>query len=114
MREAMPKCDPVLLEPICKVSIAVPNEFTSKVQRLISSRRGQILGYDARPNWEGWDEVSGYLPQAEMHDLIVELRSATMGVGTFEWTFDHLAELGGKLAERVVGRKQEQAEKVAG
>lgn len=114
MREAMPKCDPVLLEPICKVSIAVPNEFTSKVQRLISSRRGQILGYDARPNWEGWDEVSGYLPQAEMHDLIVELRSATMGVGTFEWTFDHLAELTGKLAERVVGKKQEQAEKVAG
>jgi elongation factor G len=112
MREAMPKCDPVLLEPICKVSIAVPNEFTSKVQRLISSRRGQILGYDARPNWEGWDEVSAYLPQSEMHDLIVELRSATMGVGTFEWTFDHLAELTGKLAERVVGRRQEAAEKV--
>jgi elongation factor G len=114
MREAMPKCEPVLLEPICKVSIAVPNEFTSKVQRLISSRRGQILGYDARPNWDGWDEVSAYLPQSEMHDLIVELRSATMGVGTFEWTFDHLAELTGKLAERVVGRKQEPAEKVAG
>jgi elongation factor G len=114
MREAMPKCDPVLLEPICKVSIAVPNEFTSKVQRLISSRRGQILGYDARPNWEGWDEVSAYLPQAEMHDLIVELRSATMGVGTFEWAFDHLSELTGKLAERVVGRKAEAAEKVAG
>jgi elongation factor G len=112
MREAMPKCDPVLLEPICKVSIAVPNEFTSKVQRLISSRRGQILGYDARPNWDGWDEVSAYLPQAEMHDLIVELRSATMGVGTFEWDFDHLAELTGKLAERVVGRKQEHPEKV--
>jgi elongation factor G len=114
MREAMPKCDPVLLEPICKVSIAVPNDFTSKVQRLIASRRGQILGYDARPNWEGWDEVSAYLPQSEMHDLIVELRSATMGVGTFEWTFDHLAELTGKLAERVVGRKQEHAEKVPG
>jgi elongation factor G len=114
MREAMPKCDPVLLEPICKVSIAVPNEFTSKVQRLISSRRGQILGYDARPNWEGWDEVSAYLPQSEMHDLIVELRSATMGVGTFEWQFDHLAELTGKLAERVVGRRHEQAEKVPG
>lgn len=112
MREAMPKCDPVLLEPVCKVSIAVPNEFTSKVQRLISSRRGQILGYDARANWDGWDEVSAFLPQAEMHDLIVELRSATMGVGTFEWTFDHLAELSGKLAERVTGRRQEQAEKV--
>jgi elongation factor G len=112
MREAMPKCDPVLLEPVCKVSIAVPNEFTSKVQRLISSRRGQILGYDARANWEGWDEVSAFLPQSEMHDLIVELRSATMGVGTFEWTFDHLAELTGKLAERITVRSQEHPEKV--
>ncbi|HEX6980468.1 MAG TPA: elongation factor G [Alphaproteobacteria bacterium] len=112
MREGMPKCEPVLLEPICKVTIAVPNEFTSKVQRLIPQRRGQILGFDARPGWDGWDEVQAFLPQAEMHDLIVELRSATMGVGTFEWSFDHLAELTGKLAERVVSRSRVE-EKVA-
>lgn len=113
LREGMPKCDPVLLEPVCKVSIAVPNEFTSKVQRLIGQRRGQILGFDARAGWDGWDEVSAYLPQAEMHDLIVELRSATMGVGTFNWQFDHLAELTGKLAERVVGRSQAEPVKAA-
>jgi elongation factor G len=113
MREGMPKCEPVLLEPICKVSIAVPNEFTSKVQRLISQRRGQILGFDARPGWDGWDEVAAFLPQSEMHDLIVELRSATMGVGTFAWQFDHLAELTGKLAERVVGHSKQVEDKVA-
>ena len=82
----------------------MPNEFTSKVQRLISTRRGHILGFDARAGWTGWDTVAAHLPQAEMHDLIIELRSATMGVGSFAWTFDHLAELTGKPAEKVINR----------
>lgn len=102
MREGMPKCEPVLLEPICKVAIDVPQAFTSNVQRILSSRRGRILGYDARPGWPGWDEVQAYLPQAEMQDLIVELRSATMGVGGFDWRFDHLTEVTGKLADKIV------------
>ena len=51
----------------------------------------------------------GFLPQAEMHDLIIELRSQTMGVGTFSWTFDHLQELSGRLADQVV--EQRRAEK---
>jgi len=111
MREGMPKCDPVLLEPICKVAIVVPTDFTSRVQRLVQTRRGHILGYDAKAGWAGWDEVSAMLPQSEMHDLIIELRSATQGVGTFDWSFDHLAELTGKPAEKIVAsrRPQEQA-----
>ena len=79
MTEAMPKCEPVLLEPIHHVEIAVPNAFTSRVQRLVSGRRGQILGYDAKPDWDGWDVVAAQLPQSELHDLIVELRSVTLG-----------------------------------
>ncbi|GAB6052063.1 elongation factor G [Magnetospira thiophila] len=102
MREGMPECDPVLLEPICMVEIAVPNDFTSRVQRLVSGRRGQILGYQAKADWTGWDEVQAYLPQAEMHDMIVELRSMTLGVGTFSWRFDHLQELMGRVADQVV------------
>jgi elongation factor G len=105
MREGMPKCDPVLLEPICKVAVTVPNEFTSRVQRLVQTRRGQILGYDAKAGWSGWDEVSAMLPQSEMHDLIIELRSATQGVGTFSWQFDHLAELTGKPAEKIIAAR---------
>jgi len=104
MREGMPKCDPVLLEPICKVAITIPTEFTSRVQRLVQTRRGHILGYDAKAGWAGWDEVSAMLPQSEMHNLIIELRSATQGVGTFDWSFDHLAELTGKPAEKIVAR----------
>jgi elongation factor G len=105
MREGMPKCDPVLLEPIFSVHIAVPTEFTSRVQRIVSGRRGQILGYEANTEWKGWDEVSVLLPQSEMHGLIVELRSATLGVGTFAWQFDHLQELSGKLADDVVAQR---------
>ncbi len=106
MSEGMPKCDPVLLEPILSVEIAVPSEFTSKAQRIISSRRGQILGYTAKDGWKGWDSVSAYLPQAEMGDLIVELRSLTMGVGTFLWTFDHLQEMTGREAGKVVEERK--------
>lgn len=107
MREGMPKCNPVLLEPIFNVRIAIPNDFTSRVQRLVSGRRGQILGFEPKSDWVGWDEVSVMLPQAEMHGLIVELRSLTLGVGTFEWTFDHLQELSGKLADDIVHQRAE-------
>ena len=105
MREAMPQCGPVLLEPVNKVAIAVPSDFTAKVQRLVSGRRGQILGYDARDGWKGWDEVQALMPVSEMHDLIVELRSMTLGVGTYTAAFDHLQELSGKLADDIVARR---------
>jgi elongation factor G len=109
MSEAMPKCEPVLLEPIHHVEISVPNAFTSRVQRIVSGRRGQILGFDAKPDWPGWDVVAAHLPQSELHDLIVELRSVTLGVGTYSERFDHLQELTGKLAERVLQMRAEQA-----
>jgi elongation factor G len=102
MTEAMPKCNPILLEPINHVEISVPNTFTSRVQRIISGRRGQILGFDAKPGWAGWDSVAANMPAAELHDLIVELRSVTLGVGTYVTRFDHLQELTGKLAEKVL------------
>jgi elongation factor G len=105
MREGMPKCNPVLLEPIFQVKLAVPSEFTSRIQRLVSGRRGQILGFEPKVDWKGWDEISVLLPQAEMHGLIIETRSATLGVGTFEWRFDHLQELAGKLADDIVSQR---------
>jgi elongation factor G len=105
MSEGMPKCDPVLLEPICSVQIAIPNEFTARVHGLISGRRGQILGFAAKEGWQGWDEVNAFLPQSELHDLIIELRSLTMGVGTFSWKFDHLQELTGRIADRIIEQR---------
>ena len=107
LREGMPKCTPVLLEPIFDVKIAIPSEFTSRIQRIVSGRRGQILGFEPRAGWEGWDEVGVLLPQSEMHGLIIELRSATLGVGTFKWKFDHLQELTGRIADDIVARRAE-------
>jgi elongation factor G len=104
MQTGMAQCEPALLEPILQVTISVPNEFTSNVLRLLSTRRGQILGYDAKPNWRSWDEVSAYLPQAEMANLIIELRSLTLGVGFFNWQFDHLQEVPDKLLDQVLAR----------
>ncbi len=104
MREGMPQCHPVLLEPVLKVEIAVPSEATPRVNAIVSQRRGQLLGFDARPGWRGWDVVEAMIPQAEIRDLIVELRSATAGVGTFRAHFDHLAELTGRLADQAIER----------
>lgn len=102
MAEMLPQAKPVLLEPMLAVEIAVPTEAMSKATAIISARRGQILGYDSRPGWLGWDLVNALIPEAEMDDLIVELRSATAGVGSFSARFDHLAELSGKPADQVV------------
>ncbi len=110
MTEGMPKCSPVLLEPIMSVEITVPSEATARVNAIISQRRGQILGFDAREGWEGWDAVQAQIPAAEMDNLIIDLRSATAGVGTYTAKFDHLAELTGRLADQVLAAHKEAAE----
>jgi elongation factor G len=102
MQEGMPKCEPVLLEPIIQITVSIPTDFTSNVLRLLNGRRGQILGYDAKPDWAGWDQVVAHLPQAEMHDFIVELRSLTFGVGFFQWQHDHLQEVPEKILEKIL------------
>ncbi|MBZ9764414.1 elongation factor G [Mesorhizobium sp. CA8] len=102
MKEGMAACSPVLLEPIMKVEIVTPSDATSKIIALIPQRRGQILGYDARPDWPGWDVVEATMPQAEIGDLIIELRSATAGVASYKATFDHMAELTGRLADEAM------------
>jgi elongation factor G len=115
MQEGMPQCAPVLLEPIMKVQIHVPNDTTSKINAVVSGRRGQLLGYDARPGWNNWDTVVAEMPQNEIGNLIIELRSLTQGVGTFEMAFDHLQEISGKIADTIVAeRKKAKEEAKAG
>ena len=82
MKEGLAKAEPVLLEPIDHVTISVPNDYTARAQRLLTGRRGQILGF-REGGWSGWDDVEALVPEAELHDLIIELRSQTMGLGTF-------------------------------
>jgi elongation factor G len=99
MKEGMAQCSPVLLEPVMKVEIVTPSDATARIIALIPQRRGQILGYDARPGWTGWDVVEATMPQAEIGDLIIELRSATAGAASYTAAFDHMAELSGRLAD---------------
>ena len=106
MREGLPDCSPVLLEPIMSVKISVPNDVTAKVNTIVAGRRGQLMGYDARPGWPGWDQVESLMPQSEISDLIIELRSISAGVASFEANFDHMQELTGRQADMVLAEKQ--------
>ncbi len=101
MTEGLPQCEPVLLEPISEVNIYVPSEFTSKVQRAVTQRRAQILGFNAREGWDGWDIIQVNMPESEMQNLITEIRSISQGIGTFESKFSHYQELTGRDAEKI-------------
>lgn len=109
MKEGMAECAPVLLEPIMKVEIFTPSDATTKITGIVPQRRGQILGYDARPRWDGWDVVEATMPQSEIGDLIIELRSATAGAASYTATFDHMAELAGRLADEVMSATRARA-----
>jgi elongation factor G len=104
--EGLPQCQPVLLEPIHLVEIVCPNDATAKINALMSGRRGQILGFDTREGWDGWDVVRAKMPEAEIGDLIIEIRSATAGAGTFTFKFDHMAELTGRNADQIVAARR--------
>lgn len=109
MSEGLPKCSPVLLEPVMAVEIAVPSDTNARINGIISQRRGQILGFDAREGWPGWDMIRAHIPASEMDSLIVDLRSATAGVGSFTYGFDHLSEVTGRLRDQVLASHKQAA-----
>jgi elongation factor G len=104
--EGLPQCQPVLLEPIHHVEIVCPTEATAKMNAILSGRRGQILGFDTREGWDGWDTVRAQMAEAEIGDLIIEVRSATAGVGSFVFKFDHMAELTGRTADQIIAARR--------
>lgn len=106
MQEAMPKCQPILLEPIFSVEISAPASLTSRVHSLVTGRRGHILQISAKEGWDAWEVVECLMPQSELQDLVIELRSLTYGVGHFVYRFDHLQELSGRLADKVIEQRQ--------
>lgn len=109
MSEAMLEAAPYLLEPICKVSIMTPNAGTSRVTSAISTRRGQMLGMEPRDGWYRWDRIDALMPSSSLRGLDAELRSLSQGLATYTAEFDHLQEIGGKLAEDVVQKQLEAA-----
>ena len=109
MVEGMPQCQPVLLEPFVAVEIHAPSDATSRINQIVTGHRGQLLGFDGRDGWPGWDTVKAHMPESEMSSLIIELRSATAGVGTFTFTHDHMTELAGRAADQVVATRKAEA-----
>lgn len=101
IEEGLKACGPILLEPVERLVVFAPSSALSNVTSALSARRGQILGFTPREDWPRWDSIQAYLPQSERHDLIAELRSITQGLGSFETSFDHMAELSGRLADEV-------------
>ncbi len=104
MSDGLKQCHPYLLEPVDKVVIYAPNSATSKITSVMSGRRGQMLGFDAWDEQPGWDRIEAYMPHEECQDLIVELRSLTQGLATFEAEFDHMGELSSGLADKIVNQ----------
>jgi elongation factor G len=109
MAEALAAAAPHLLEPVQKVTITVPSNATSKATSAVASRRGQMLGMGPREGWSRWDLVEALIPEAEMQGFDAELRSLSQGLATYEAQFDHLAELNGTLADKVVHKELEPA-----
>jgi elongation factor G len=84
VREALPKCNPVVLEPIAYVTVTVPTAYTSTVIQQLTGKRGQILGMNPAEK-PGFDLVEAYVPSVELSRYITELRTATQGRGTYSW-----------------------------
>lgn len=84
VRDALPKCHPVILEPIVQMTVTTPTTYASSVIAQLTSKRGQILGI-APSGLPGIDQIEAHVPQSELSRYITELRTATMGLGSFTW-----------------------------
>jgi elongation factor G len=105
MQEALSAAHPHLLEPMHKLTVVCPSSATSRITSAIAGRRGQMLGLGPRDGWTGWDRIEALLPEAELSGLEAELRSQSQGLATYEAEFDHLAELNGPLADKVIQQR---------
>lgn len=100
VREALPKCNPVVLEPIAYVTVTVPTSYTSTVIQQLTGKRGQILGMNPTEK-SGFDVVEAYVPAVELSRYITELRTATQGLGTYGWRHERYDPMpGGRVAPK--------------
>ncbi|MBI4532629.1 MAG: elongation factor G, partial [Candidatus Melainabacteria bacterium] len=101
---------PIILEPIAEVTVIVPNHYTSGVLSQLNGRRGQILVYGASSTRSGWDEVNAHVPQAELWDYIIELRTLTLGLGYYTWKFAHLSPVPPTISQQLIAQATAQSE----
>ena len=99
LKEAKKNCKPVLLEPIMKVDIVVPEEYLGNVMGDVTSRRGRPMGQEAQGNSL---KINAYVPLSEMFGYATSLRSNTQGRGTFIMFFDHYEEVPKSISEDII------------
>lgn len=103
LKNAASKCDPVLLEPIMKVEIVIPEEYLGDIMGDVTSRRGRVEGMEARGNAQ---VVKAFVPLAEMFGYATSLRSNTQGRGTYTMHFDHYEEVPKSIAEEIIKKNK--------
>ncbi|SOC38691.1 elongation factor G [Rhizobium subbaraonis] len=102
VRQAMGQALPVLMQPIMRVEIHIPSIYTGGLVQIVSSLKGQVLGFDRDESAKGWDTFRALVPGSALEELARSLRSATQGIGNFSGAFDHFEEMYGKEADAIV------------
>ena len=103
IKEAAKKCNPVILEPIMKVEVVMPEEYLGDIMGDITSRRGRVEGMEARGNAQ---VVSAQVPLSEMFGYATSLRSSTQGRGTYSMVFDHYEEVPKSISEEIIKKNK--------
>ncbi|AEP84886.1 elongation factor G [Bacillus spizizenii TU-B-10] len=103
LKNAVSKCNPVLLEPIMKVEVVIPEEYMGDIMGDITSRRGRVEGMEARGNAQ---VVRAMVPLAEMFGYATALRSNTQGRGTFTMFMDHYEEVPKSVSEEIIKKNK--------
>ncbi|MEK4283521.1 elongation factor G [Ureibacillus sp. FSL K6-0165] len=103
LKNAAAKCNPVLLEPVMKVEVVIPEEYLGDIMGHVTARRGRVEGMEARGNAQ---VVRAMVPLAEMFGYATTLRSATQGRGVFSMVFDHYEEVPKSIAEEIIKKNK--------
>jgi len=103
-RECMRNAKPVLLEPVCNLTVYVDDQYLGAVLSDLSSKRGKVLGQV--PIGGGIEEIKAQVPQAELMHYAIDLKALTAGTGSFELEFDHYSPISGKIADDVIKAAQ--------
>ncbi|MEW9502713.1 elongation factor G [Jeotgalibacillus marinus] len=103
LKNAVSKCNPVLLEPLMRVEVTIPEEYMGDIMGDITSRRGRVEGMTSRGNAQ---VVKSFVPLAEMFGYATSLRSNTQGRGTFSMFFDHYEEVPKSISEEIIKKNK--------
>ncbi len=103
LKNAASKCKPVILEPVMKVEVVMPEEYLGDIMGNITSRRGRVEGMEARGNAQ---VVKAFVPLSEMFGYATTLRSATQGRGVFSMHFDHYEEVPKSISEEIIKKNK--------